>query len=279
MATLPASLDFQGTNLDVVDHLSRPWLRLHQIGGALGYSSPEKTMSKLYTAHSDEFTDQMTAVVKLDTAGGRQDVRIFSLRGCHLLAMFARTERAKAFRAWVLDVLESLEQETPPATSAVAVLPRVGEADAIVSAGRCFSAYLRVGRAFGLPGAAAILRANRATLVRTGVNLMRDLDLDAAQMQIVGSGGNAAPAEVILERADDLATRQDANAWYFGRTAWLKLCEGYSADATAKLLRDLGHLVSDRDRLTKKTGFPGRPGMFVVRKAKTTSFGDAHGNA
>lgn len=35
-------------------------------------------------------------------------VRIFSLRGCHLLAMFARTPVAKAFRRWVLDVLDAL---------------------------------------------------------------------------------------------------------------------------------------------------------------------------
>src|SRR5690606_26085950 len=29
-----------------------------------------------------------------------------SLRGCHLLAMFARTDIAKQFRKWVLDVLD-----------------------------------------------------------------------------------------------------------------------------------------------------------------------------
>lgn len=38
-----------------------------------------------------------------------QETRIFSLRGCHLLAMFARTPVAKEFRRWVLDVLETWE--------------------------------------------------------------------------------------------------------------------------------------------------------------------------
>ena len=37
--------------------------------------------------------------------------RIFSLRGCHLLAMFSRTPVAKAFRKWVLDVLDRLAEE------------------------------------------------------------------------------------------------------------------------------------------------------------------------
>jgi hypothetical protein len=56
----------------------------------------------------------MTALVELDTKGGKQQVRIFSLRGCHLLAMFARTPVAKEFRKWVLDVIDQhLSENTP----------------------------------------------------------------------------------------------------------------------------------------------------------------------
>jgi prophage antirepressor-like protein len=53
----------------------------------------------------------MTALVKMDTAGGAQEVRIFSLRGCHLLAMFSRTPVAKEFRAWALDILDAYLNE------------------------------------------------------------------------------------------------------------------------------------------------------------------------
>lgn len=42
---------------------------------------------------------------------------IFSLRGCHLVAMFARTPVAKAFRRWVLDVLDKLDAEQRAASS------------------------------------------------------------------------------------------------------------------------------------------------------------------
>lgn len=38
-------------------------------------------------------------------------VRIFSLRGCHLIAMFAKTPIAKEFRKWLLDVLEKEVQQ------------------------------------------------------------------------------------------------------------------------------------------------------------------------
>ena len=41
--------------------------------------------------------------------------RIFSLRGCHLIAMLTRTKRARSFRHWVLDVLEQRGESQLPA--------------------------------------------------------------------------------------------------------------------------------------------------------------------
>lgn len=101
-----AVLAFENIEFDVVDLHNVPWLRGPQIGGALGYSDAGDAVQKLYTRNADEFTDEMTQVVDLHTAGGRQPVRVFSPRGCYLLGMLARTTRAKAFRVWVLDVLE-----------------------------------------------------------------------------------------------------------------------------------------------------------------------------
>lgn len=54
----------------------------------------------------------MTVLVELDTAGGKQSVRIFSLRGAHLLGMLTKTDQAKAFRRWVLDVLTQKHNST-----------------------------------------------------------------------------------------------------------------------------------------------------------------------
>ncbi len=101
------ALTFQSTQFDVIDRNNQPWLRGAQIEQALGYTR-ENAVKQLYDRHADEFTDSMTAVVTLPTPGGPQETRIFSLRGCHLLAMFARTHIAKEFRRWVLDVLETL---------------------------------------------------------------------------------------------------------------------------------------------------------------------------
>lgn len=110
-ATISApALTFQSTTFDVIDRNGQPWLRAHQIGEALEYKNPDRSLTNLFNANAAEFTDSMTAVVKLPTAGGMQDVRIFSLRGAHLLGMFARTKVAAEFRRWALDVLDTQVQ-------------------------------------------------------------------------------------------------------------------------------------------------------------------------
>lgn len=78
-----SALVFQSTSFDVIDRNNQPWLRVHQIGVALGYKRSD-IISKLFRANQDEFTESMTALVKLKTAGGEQETRIFSLRGAHL---------------------------------------------------------------------------------------------------------------------------------------------------------------------------------------------------
>lgn len=102
-----ARLAFNGVDLVIVDHGGRKWLTGPHVADALGTS--RQHVNNLWTRHADEFTSSMTDIIKQ----GRTRVRIFSLRGAHLLAMFARTPTAKAFRVWVLDVLERFGGEGP----------------------------------------------------------------------------------------------------------------------------------------------------------------------
>ncbi|MFL9691778.1 P22AR C-terminal domain-containing protein [Aeromonas veronii] len=99
------SISFHDTHFTVIPHHGQPWLTAAQIGAALGYAD-DKAIQRIYSRHSDEFTESMTGVVKLTTPSGKQDARVFSLRGAHLIAMFSRTALAKEFRRWVLDVLD-----------------------------------------------------------------------------------------------------------------------------------------------------------------------------
>lgn len=117
-------LAFNNIEFQVVDRNGHPWLRVHQIGEALEYKNPERSATNLFNANAAEFTESMTALVELDTPGGRQQVRIFSLRGAHLLGMFARTKKAAEFRHWVLDILDR-QPDSPlrPVTHSPKALP------------------------------------------------------------------------------------------------------------------------------------------------------------
>lgn len=104
------TLTFNNNTLTTINQDNQVWLTSSDLAKALGYKST-KSVSNLYSNNSDEFTEQMTLVIESVTNGingskRKMPVRIFSLRGCHLLAMFARTDIAKAFRVWVLDILE-----------------------------------------------------------------------------------------------------------------------------------------------------------------------------
>ncbi|MDH1318563.1 BRO-N domain-containing protein [Enterobacter bugandensis] len=95
------------------------WLTSSQIAEALEYSST-KSITNLYNQNEDEFTSEMTQVTESVTSGNyRKKVRIFSLRGAHLIAMFARTPVAKEFRRWVLDVLDKEVLEATPQVNEV----------------------------------------------------------------------------------------------------------------------------------------------------------------
>lgn len=100
------TLTFQNTTLSVINQQNQTWLSAREIGTALGYRNPLGDIVKLFDRNADEFTPEMTALIEMPTAGGIQKVRIFSLRGAHLIAMFARTKVAKDFRKWVLDILD-----------------------------------------------------------------------------------------------------------------------------------------------------------------------------
>ena len=100
------TLTFQNTTLSVINQHNQIYITASDLGLALEYANPLRAISKLYNSNADEFTPEMTALIEMQTAGGLQKVRIFSLRGAHLIAMFARTKVAKDFRKWVLDILD-----------------------------------------------------------------------------------------------------------------------------------------------------------------------------
>ena len=109
--------NFQGIDLVPAPVNDGIWLTSSDIAKALGYAS-SKSVSTIYSRNSDEFTSSMSMVIKMMTNGinnnlREKSVRVFSLRGCHLIAMFATTAKAKEFRRWVLDILDREVEHSP----------------------------------------------------------------------------------------------------------------------------------------------------------------------
>lgn len=93
------------------------WITSSELAQALGYSRSDK-ITQIYNRNTDEFTQGMTLTLNLRVKGfgngnTEKETRIFSLRGAHLIAMFARTAIAKEFRKWVLDILERESKPKP----------------------------------------------------------------------------------------------------------------------------------------------------------------------
>lgn len=100
------SLSFNATQFHPIQQNDdQIWITSSELARALGYAR-EDSVSRIYDRKSDEFASDMTKIIE-NPQTVNLTVRVFSLRGCHLIAMFARTPIAKEFRKWVLDVLEN----------------------------------------------------------------------------------------------------------------------------------------------------------------------------
>ncbi|UQN37313.1 hypothetical protein MTR80_06300 [Alcaligenes aquatilis] len=102
-------LMFQNQTIRLIDKDGKKWASAADIARALGYARADK-VTRIYDRHKAEFSASMTQIVETPTLGASGNLvtqtRVFSLRGAHLIGMFARTSRAQEFRRWVLNILE-----------------------------------------------------------------------------------------------------------------------------------------------------------------------------
>lgn len=113
---------FDGARITLVEHNGQRWIATRDLAAALEYEDTS-TVTRIHARHSHEFTDEMTATVNMTVGVTPVPVRIFSPRGCHLIAMFARKPKAEAFRRWVLDVLETPAKPPEPPPAVIGTIP------------------------------------------------------------------------------------------------------------------------------------------------------------
>src|SRR5690554_6600438 len=102
-------ITFENTDMRIFDRGGRVWLSAADLARALGYAKSSR-VSELYQRNKHEFTGDMTQVITLQpneinetrslgaSSTLEQSARVFSSRGCHLIAMLSRTEKAGMFR-------------------------------------------------------------------------------------------------------------------------------------------------------------------------------------
>ncbi|WP_440864438.1 BRO-N domain-containing protein [Symbiopectobacterium purcellii] len=118
------TLMFRNTVLETIAHNGQIWFTSAELAKALEYKKAD-AITQIYTRNVDEFSPCMTETLNLSVSiksntydNLLRKIRIFSLRGAHLIAMFANTRIAKEFRKWVLDILDketSIPQYKPEA--------------------------------------------------------------------------------------------------------------------------------------------------------------------
>lgn len=107
---------FQDVELHPVERSGNLWFSSSDLAKALGYKKTD-AVTQIYSRYSDEFAANMSTTLRervvRKTGAVEMVVRFFSLRGAHLIAMFASTPKAKDFRRWVLDILDREVAHSP----------------------------------------------------------------------------------------------------------------------------------------------------------------------
>lgn len=76
-----------------------------QLGEALSYAEPGKTIAKLAAAHIDELLPHQTHTELVCEDGSTRKVRVWREQGIYLITMFSSQPKAKAFRAFAAETL------------------------------------------------------------------------------------------------------------------------------------------------------------------------------
>lgn len=109
--------NFQGFAFNPVTEGGAIWFTSTELAKALGYKKTD-AISQIYARNADEFSESMSLTLNMKVNGinnslRNKSVRVYSLRGAHLVAMFASTPVAKEFRRWVLDILDREVDHSP----------------------------------------------------------------------------------------------------------------------------------------------------------------------
>lgn len=84
---------------------------IEQLAQGFGYKN-RKGIERMLERNSYLRNEEYSVIAKVPhSLGGAQETRLFNKRGIFEIGMLSRTEKGKAFRAWIYDYIEELEKE------------------------------------------------------------------------------------------------------------------------------------------------------------------------
>lgn len=100
-----SKLIFENQTIEPVMIGGQPHLRVSQIVTALELSGPN-VVQNIVSRNESIFTDKLTFMAEVDSAGGTQKQRLFTLQGAIAVTLKSTSPKAVPFTLWALQVLE-----------------------------------------------------------------------------------------------------------------------------------------------------------------------------
>ena len=102
MSSYPTQIvEFEGQPVRLIRIDGVNYIPAEDLGKILGFSEPQASVFKIFGRHREELEAHSTTVKLTALDGKLRDIRVFTEIGAYLVAMFARTPRAREVRLWL----------------------------------------------------------------------------------------------------------------------------------------------------------------------------------
>jgi prophage antirepressor-like protein len=107
MTTELQTFQFDGIPVSVVDQDGEGWMIGEDIGKALGYSEPRKSINNLFDRYREELEEYSVDIKLMATDGKQYDTRVYNEEGVMMIGFLSKQPKAVAFRKWAVKILKA----------------------------------------------------------------------------------------------------------------------------------------------------------------------------
>ena len=107
MNTALQTFQFDGIPVSVVDQDGEGWMIGEDIGKALDYSEPRKSINNLFDRNRDELEEYSVDIKLMATDSKQYDTRVYNEEGVMMIGFLSKQPKAVAFRKWAVKILKA----------------------------------------------------------------------------------------------------------------------------------------------------------------------------